>query len=208
MAPVSTKYGDLARDSDAFAALYEQHAPRIYRHILYMVGRAQEADELTNETFLLAWKAIDRYEDRGVPIENWLLRIGHNLATKNLRRRKPTVCVDYMDIESNPDRGPEQVLQAAAEAQTVRNAILQLPDVQRQVIVWRFLESMSYDEVEALLGKSKGAIRLIQFRALKRLRELLEEEPERAAPARKQAIAVDLALTGAGRERLALGNAR
>jgi len=165
----------IERDHEAFAELYRRFSPRVFRHVYYIVGTKHEADDLTSETFLRAWKAIDRYEDRGLSIEYWLLRIAHNTAAKYLKRRRPVISTGEIDIEADAGRSPERVLESSSQADAVRAAILRLRDTPRQVIVWRFLEDLSYDEVEKILGKSKATIRVIQYRALKQLRDLLEE---------------------------------
>jgi RNA polymerase sigma-70 factor, ECF subfamily len=159
---------------EAFAEIYRMHSQRVYRHICYITGDPYEADDLTNETFIQAWKSIPKYEDRGVPIEHWLLRIGHRMATHYLKRRKPTQDIEDVRLE-DPSEGhqPEHLIEVAGEVEKLREAVIQLPEVQRQVIVWRFIEDMTYDEVAGLLGKSAGAVRVIQFRALRQLRDLL-----------------------------------
>ena len=162
----------IQRDVEAFGEIYSRHSARIFRHIYYLTSSKQEADDLTSETFLQAWKAIHRYEDRGLPLENWLLRIGHNLAIKHLKRRRNHAPLEHVPAEELSST--ESLSDQVAEEAVIRSALLALPGVQRQVIVWRFLESMSYGEVEVLLGKSQGAIRVIQHRALKNLRSLLE----------------------------------
>lgn len=184
-------------DREAFTDIYREHSQRVFRHICYLIGDIQEADDLTNETFLRAWRVIDKYEDRGLPIENWLLKIGHNLAVRHLKQRRPTHDIEDVHLEDSPDRLPERLAEVACDIETVRAAILQLPDLPRQVIIWRFLEGMSYEEVQAILGKSNGAIRVIQFRALKQLRAILEsaEEPLRRnsryeSPQRREALTV------------------
>src|SRR5262245_50803508 len=66
------------RDAEAFAELYDRTVVRVYRHIYYLVNDTREAEDLTAQTFLKAWEAIDRYKERGAPIIAWLLRIAHN----------------------------------------------------------------------------------------------------------------------------------
>ncbi|HEU0073147.1 MAG TPA: RNA polymerase sigma factor [Dehalococcoidia bacterium] len=170
-----------AGDREAFAEIYRRHSQRVYRHVCYITGDPHEADDLTNETFIQAWKSIPKYEDRGVPIEHWLLRIGHRMATHQMRRRKLVQDIDEVQLEDSSERRPERLAELAGEAETLRAAVIQLPEVQRQVIIWRFIEGMSYDEAAELLGKSSGAIRVIQFRALRQLREILSraETPAR-----------------------------
>jgi len=170
-------------DREAFTQIYQKHSQRVFRHIYYLIGDIHEADDLTNETFLRAWKVIDKYEDRGLPIENWLLKIGHNLGARHLKKRRPTQDIENISLEDSPEHLPERLAEVACDVETVRAAILQLADLPRQVIIWRFLEGMNYDEVERMLGKSNGAIRVIQFRALKQLRGILEALEESSNPA-------------------------
>lgn len=169
----------ITRDPEAFAQLYELHASRVQRHIYYLVGNAQEAHDLTSETFLRAWRVIDRYEDRGISIASWLLKIGHNLAAKHVMKRRSHATLD--EAVDYPAAGDSNFVDAVCDVQLARSAVLKLPGVQRQVIVWRFVEDMSYEEVAQLLGKPAATIRVIQFRALKRLRQILETQ-ERTLP--------------------------
>jgi RNA polymerase sigma-70 factor (ECF subfamily) len=161
-------------DDEAFTEIYEAHAARIMRHIVYLTGDYHAADELTNETFVNAWKVIHRYQDRGLPIEYWLLKIGHNLAVRYLKRRRLTKDIEEVTIEAEENSSPERLAELASEERTLREALLKLPDISRQVIIWRFLEGMSYDECGRMLGKSNGAIRVCQYRGLKHLRTILE----------------------------------
>src|SRR4051812_36712500 len=68
------------RDTEAFALLYDKHVVRVYRHVYYLVNKAPEAEDLTAQTFLKAWEAIERYKETGAPFVAWLLRIAHNLT--------------------------------------------------------------------------------------------------------------------------------
>jgi RNA polymerase sigma-70 factor, ECF subfamily len=164
----------IQRDPEAFGELYVATYGRVFRHIYYLIGDRHEAADLTNESFLRSWKVIDKYEDRGLPIENWLLKIGHNLAVRHLKQRRPASNIENVTLEVEEDTLPEAMAESATEADILREAILQLPQPHRQVIVWRFIENMSYDEVQEMLGKSYGAVRVLQYRALLRLREILE----------------------------------
>ncbi len=161
------------RDREAFAELYVQYHPAVLHRLLALVGNRQEADDLTSETFLRAWNAIHRFEDRGVSIQAWLFIIAQRLAVTYLVRRRRNVALDHVLLEVNPDDSPEQVAERAAEFAAVRRAMLALPHLQREVLVKRFLENLSYDEVVAGVGKPIGTVRVIQHRALRALRRLL-----------------------------------
>ena len=162
------------RDPVAFAALYEEHAGRVYRHVYYLTGSKAEAEDLTSQTFLQAWKAIGRYQERGQPILSWLLRIAHNLVVDQWRRnRNETRLTDAIPV-SDPYTLPEEAYVAKSESERMPQAILQLTPLERQVIMLRFVDGMDYGEVADVLQKTVNAIRVTQYRALRNLRSILQ----------------------------------
>lgn len=175
------------RDEHAFAEIYRTQSPKVFRYIYYMVGNRQEAEDLTGEVFLKAWEAIERYQDRGHAISTWLLRIAHNVTLKQMRRR-PGVPIEDIELRDEGD-SPHAVFERNVEAQAIRRAILTLPDVQRQVIICRFIHQMSHEEVQAVVGKSAGAVRIIQHRALTRLRDTMAAGAPQQSSARKARVA-------------------
>jgi RNA polymerase sigma-70 factor (ECF subfamily) len=166
------------RDTEAFGELYDRHVVRVYRHIYYLVGNAAEAEDLTGQTFLQAWEAIERYQVRGAPFVSWLLRIAHNLAVSYLRSKRERAQLHDGIVDDAPRRDPQEVAERKSDEERVREAILRLRDEQRQVIILRFVEDLEYREVAEIIGKSVAAIRVIQHRALNALRRQLRlEEP-------------------------------
>src|SRR3989304_8182277 len=105
----------IARDKEAFGALYDRHVVRVYRHLYYMVGNAAEAEDLTAQTFLQAWEAVDRYQIRGAPFVSWLLRIGHNLAVSHLRSKRESSQLHEGLVDEGPRQDPEEAAQQAAD---------------------------------------------------------------------------------------------
>jgi len=162
------------RDAEAFAELYDRHVVRVYRHIYYLVNDAREAEDLTAQTFLKAWEAIDRYKERGAPIVAWLLRIAHNLTVSYLRSKRDHGVLEETYIDQKLHRNPEEALEQSTDEDSVRQAILGLRDEQRQVIILRFVEELDYREVAQVIGKSIPAVRVIQHRALGNLRKLMQ----------------------------------
>ncbi len=163
------------RDQTAFADLYDRHVVRVYRHIYYLVNDASEAEDLTAQTFLKAWEAIDRYKERGAPFIAWLLRIAHNLTISYLRSRRDHSELDEGFVDQKRYGNPEESLAQANDERSVRDAVLRLRDEQRQVIMLRFVEELDYTEVAAMIGKSVPAVRVIQHRALGNLRKLMQQ---------------------------------
>jgi RNA polymerase sigma-70 factor (ECF subfamily) len=166
----------IARDSEAFAELYDRHVVRVYRHIYYIINDTKEAEDLTAQTFLQAWEAIGRFQPRGAPFVSWLLRIAHNLAVSHLRARKGDAQLHESLVDDRLPRNPEAAAERQADQERVREAVLRLGDDQRQVIILRFVEELDYKEVAEILGKSVAAVRVIQHRALCALRKMMKVE--------------------------------
>src|SRR5688572_28189702 len=162
------------RETSAFAQLYDRHVVRVYRHIYYMVTDAREAEDLTAQTFLKAWEAVDRYKERGAPFVAWLLRIAHILTVSHLRSKRDHSVLEDTYIDHKVYRKAELALDQSSDETSVREAVLKLRDEQRQVIMLRFVEELDYREVAAVIGKSIPAVRVIQHRALGNLRKLMQ----------------------------------
>jgi RNA polymerase sigma-70 factor, ECF subfamily len=163
-------------DVQAFTALYDKYLNRVYRYVYYRVRNRADAEDLTQQVFLRAWGAINRYTPTGVPFAGWLLTIAHNLVVDFLRRAKP---VD--PLEEEPTNGqrwadPEGSAIARHDALAVQRAISWLKPAQQQVILLRFFEHMSCSDVAATLNKSEVSVRVMQHRALAELRRLLDRE--------------------------------
>ncbi len=165
----------IERDTAAFADLYDRHVVRIYRHIYYLVSDPSVTEDLTAQTFLKAWEAIDRYKERGAPFVAWLLRIAHNLTVSFLRSKRDHSELQEEFVDQKQNRNPEEALERSTEEKSVREAVLHLRDEQRQVIMLRFVEELDYREVAAVIGKSVPAVRVIQHRALGNLRKLMQQ---------------------------------
>jgi RNA polymerase sigma-70 factor (ECF subfamily) len=164
----------IEKDAEAFTQLYDKHVVRVYRHVYYLVNDVREAEDLTAQTFLKAWEAIDHYKDRGAPILAWLLRIAHNLTISYLRARRDHGVLDEAFVDQKLHRNPEDALEQSTDEANVRKAILNLRAEQRQVIMLRFVEEMDYPQVAAVIGKSVPAVRVIQHRALGNLRKIMQ----------------------------------
>ncbi len=170
-------------DRDAFGALYERYVDRIYRYVYFKVGHRAQAEDLTGQTFLKAWDAIGDYEWRDHPFGAWLFRIAHNLVVDHHRSRREVYGLDdaTQQLEAKASRDdvrPERVLAEMISMERVRHAIGRLTEEQQQVLVLRFFEGLDTGEVAELMGKRRGAIRGLQFRALSALRELLHREQD------------------------------
>ena len=166
----------VAHDPEAFGKLYDIHVDRVYRHIYYRVGNEHDTEDLTQQVFLKAWQAIDRYKKRTSPFIAWLITISHNLVVDFYRTRKDKAYLEAEILADGPASNPERAAEASLEQQRLRRAILRLGSDEQQVVILRFIEGFGFDEIASLLSKREGNIRVILHRALVKLRNILEED--------------------------------
>lgn len=173
-------------DRRAFGHLYERYVTRVYGHTYRLTGDPELAEDITAQAFLKALEAIHRYEARGIPFLAWLLRIAHNLALNAGRenRRDALAARPLGDALPLPTAPAEEGRKTSARGERAWQMVGRLRENQRQVILMRFAEGLSYQDVAHVLGKSVRAVRVIQFRALTNLRRLLQEEDLAARKAR------------------------
>jgi RNA polymerase sigma-70 factor (ECF subfamily) len=163
-----------AGDREAFGELYDRCVRRVFRHVLYMINDVDLAEDLTEQTFLRALEAIHRYERRGVPFLAWLLRIARNLYLNDRRVQRNNSSI-HNKWNGGTTASPEFYCEAKLDGEEVWRAVRALDGDQRQVIVLRFMDGLSYADVADVLGKSVGAVRVAQYRALRALRRRLED---------------------------------
>lgn len=163
-----------AGESQAFAALYDAYAGRLYRFLAIRVTQPADAEDLLQRVFVKVIEALPRYQDRGLPFGAWLFRIARNVVIDFTRARPDdealTVVVDRADDGVQPSAVAEQ----EADRRVVREALDLLTSEQRDVLVYRFFAGLSPREIAALMGKREGSVRALQFRALATLRRHLE----------------------------------
>lgn len=166
-------------DPTALEAVYDLYADRLYVYMLARIGDPDVAAELTNELFLRLIGNLGPFRlNRHRPASSfsaWLYRIAANLVADHHRSRRSTSQVDLQ--ESWPDRGPDADPQAALERQEVlgslARAMEQLTEEQRLVLLGKFDQEMSNAQIAQWLGKSEGAVKALQHRALRSLGRLL-----------------------------------
>lgn len=161
-----------------FDALMERHEKRIYRLALGMLGDPDAADDITQETFIRAFRALPRFEFRS-SVGTWLHRIAVNLCLSRLRsaRRHPLVALGDVVRRLRSGRGrPERDLARKDLAARIERAVAALPPKQRAVFLMRHREGMDYGEIAAALERSEGGVRANYFQALQKLKRELSDE--------------------------------
>ena len=161
-------------EREALEELYLLHFDRIYAYLQMTVGNRHDAEDLTNQTFVKMLESIERFEWRKVPFSAWLFRIAHNLAIDHFRSRRR-----WQPEEEPPEPPGDEQRSAEEEAmhsigrRSMLQMIERLSPEQRQVLTLKFLYGFANAEVAAILGKTEGAIKSLQHRALASLQKQL-----------------------------------
>ena len=162
------------RDRAAFTALYDSCIDKVYKHVYYRVSNQTDAEDITQEVFIKAWRAIDKYKSTGAPFVTWLIAIAHNLIIDHYRAKRNFASLEEADsCGQNDDANPEAMVESIFKQNDVRDAISKLKEEKQKVILMRFIDGFSYKEIANSMGKREGAIRVIQYRALNDLRDML-----------------------------------
>lgn len=161
-----------AGESQALAEIYDRYAERIYRYLARLVGDAAQAEDLTGETFLRLLKAL-RAGRPPQQLDGWLYRVAHNLAMDWYRRQRDVKDQPWAEGTAAADDSPAHLLEQQETRQRLRHALRRLTADQQRVVVLRFGEGLRLAEVARLMGRSEGAIKILQHRALQRLRALM-----------------------------------
>ena len=151
----------------AFGELYNAYVHDIYRYMLYRVGNSDVAQDLTAEVFLRAIEGLVRYQNREIPWLAWLYRIAHARVVDHYRRNKRTGDHDDVDSLDLPaEHNLDSDLMLNFQQQKLRESLLKLSGDQQQVILLRFVEGYNIQQTADALGKTIGAVKMIQRRAL------------------------------------------
>lgn len=163
-------------EASAFGLLYDHYQPQIYRFIVLKVGRREEAEDLTHQVFLSAWQNIRSYKQLGHPFSSWLYQIARNQIIDHYRTRKPDV--DLEEISEVAMVGPEAEIAAEERLQleAVMRGMRRLKPEYQDIILLRFVEELSVRETAEAIKKSEGAVKLLQHRAVKQLKEILSKD--------------------------------
>ncbi|MPM42764.1 ECF RNA polymerase sigma factor SigD [bioreactor metagenome] len=166
-------------DREALNILIETYWQPVYRLVCYKVGNSEDAQELTQDTFLRAFRSLERYQDTGAAFKTYLGRIALNLVTDFWRKkgRAPQIVdiAEYQEPLSDSADRPGEAAISAEQQQEISRLISSLPSDQRQAVELRIIAGLSVREAANIMGKTEPALKMLQQRALKNLRKLCIE---------------------------------
>lgn len=186
MSPNSDAHGDRllvdaarAGSDAALSELYTLYFPRVYRYILARTGNSYDAEDLTEEVFMKVLEAIERFEWREAPFSAWLFRIAHNAVISQRRkdgaRGRSAPLTEGLALDS---QGPDELVENRLALRDIMNAAQKLPEAQRQVIALRFGAGLSVAETARAMNKGEGNVKVIQHKAIAKLREMVRPKPK------------------------------
>jgi RNA polymerase sigma-70 factor (ECF subfamily) len=165
------------REPEAFGQLYEEHFDRIYRYVMLRVRTQADAEDITQQVFLKALENIGSYRWRGMPFASWLFRIAHNLVVdywkKKSREKVAAVAPEEIDEMAASPNDPAALAELNFDIKQLAAACEQLTDGQREIVSLRFAGGLSVAEAAKVMGKSDGAVKVLQHAALVKLRRIL-----------------------------------
>jgi RNA polymerase sigma-70 factor (ECF subfamily) len=163
----------------AFERLYRDHLRDVYSYSYYRVGNHHDAEDLTEQAFLQAYRHFERArrESNGRPLRPWLIRIAHNLASNyhRDRARRPQSVLDDSGPIAAP-HGTERIVEGREELKQVIDGVQQLPDDRREALIMRFALGMDNREIARAMGRTDGATKVLIHRAIKQLQEGLDSD--------------------------------
>lgn len=163
-------------NSSAFGELYDHYQPMIYRFVAVKVPGREEAEDLTHQVFMSAWLSIKSYQHRGYPFSSWLYQIARNQIVDFYRARRNEASIDAIDPEFFAiPASAEFATPVKLEMESVRSAMKKLKQDYEDIIILRFIEDLSLKETAGILGKTEGAVKLMQHRAMNELKKLLNQ---------------------------------
>jgi RNA polymerase sigma-70 factor (ECF subfamily) len=162
-----------------FTELYKAHLRDVYSYAYYRIGNHHDAEDLTEQTFLQAYRHFERAqrESNGRPLRPWLIRIAHNLAANYYRdrSRRPVTQLDDATVLTAP-RGTADLVEEREEVKEVLEGVSNLPDDRREALIMRFALGMDNREIARAMDRSEGATKVLIHRAIKQLEQGLADD--------------------------------
>jgi len=162
-------------DKTAFGELYDHFFEKIYRYVFFRVP-AHDVEDIVETIFIKAWTKMDLYEKRDVKFSSWLFRIAHNAVIDYRRAHKKILPIDPRIEDESLEAAPQRKTEQTLRSKQVREAVQSLKEPYRQVVTLKYLIGLSNHEIAEIMSQREGNIRVMQFRALKQLKQILAEK--------------------------------
>ncbi len=163
-----------AGQQEALADIYEAYYLRVYRFVFYRVSHKETAEDITEEVFIKAFNSIKNLEKLEA-FEGWLFQISRNLVIDYYRKKKQLVPLDSIENTLEYDTNVVEIINLQIEQSILIKLLKELNEEQQSVIKMKFFEELDNSAIATILNKTEGAIRVIQHRAITRLKEIFKD---------------------------------
>lgn len=163
-------------NKEAFGEIYRLFLSRIYRFIYYLVYDEPLAEDLTQETFIKAWKALPGFSSKKGTIQAYLFAIARNLVIDNQRKKKEVALTDEAAENIEITENLEENIAQNENKELVGRALSVLEPDEKQIVILRYFEEMHFTEISKIVGKKEGAIRVQMHRLLSKLKKYIESK--------------------------------
>jgi RNA polymerase sigma-70 factor (ECF subfamily) len=164
-------------EAGAFGEIYDNFAQRIFKYVRIKVQNRQEAEDILQEIFIKAYKGLGSLSMENLNFSAWLYKVAGNTINDYFRKiyRRPEILSIDESFDLSDGKSLEKEIVEKSDLDTARKAFKKLPPLYKQVLELRFLQDMSLNEVAKILNKSNLSVRLVQYRALKKVKLILKK---------------------------------
>jgi len=166
-------------DREAFGLIYREYFSPIYRFIYFKVGNREEAEDLTQETFIKALNSLKQLEDRGGGFAAWMFRIARNTVIDYFRQKKSLSLDELSSGGLHFTDGLPSLEESAAKSEEIASVFKVLEEIDeetREIVILKYVEGLSYKEISLVVGKTEEAARQASSRGLKKVKEKLDKD--------------------------------
>ena len=154
----------------AFGELYDRNVDKVYTYLFYRIHNRAQTEDIVSATFLKALENIDRFRPKSGGFTAWLLRIARNLLYDDYRKNNRIIQLGSEDTQIDTDATPEETAILSEDAALVQKLVAALPELQKEVIILKFIFDLKNKDIASILGKSETAVSSLLHRAMQSLR--------------------------------------
>lgn len=162
-------------ETEAFESIYNAFIDQIYRYIYYRTDR-EDALDLTETVFLKVWENVSSYKCGRKYFSAWIYRIAHNVVVDHYRLNKESVELSYEIPDENRESHPINRTEKSLNNQVLMKAISKLKKKYQQIIILKYINELDNREIARIMRRTEGNLRILKFRALRALRQIMEDE--------------------------------